>query len=494
MFLGLLLGTLALTACTSVGPNFKAPAAPSATRYTHGMNTASEKARLSATQNLSIGRAVARDWWTVFGSSELNNLVMQALQNNFTIAAALATLRQARQLYAAQSGSTLYPTVNGNLAANRNKSNVASIGQKGSEHTIYNLYNAGINVNYNLDLFGGNRRALEALAAQAEYQRFQLAGARLTVAANVVTGVIDQAQLRDQVVATEAIIMAQQNQVDIASKRFKLGAIARLDLLTLQTQLEQTRATLPSLRNRLDQTDHLLATLIGQAPAVADIPKFSLVEFSLPTQLPMVIPSQLVRRRPDIQASTALLQEATAQYGVAVSKLFPQINLSASLGYEALTTSALFGPGSLVWTLAGQLAQPLFNAGLRAGANAAQASLQAAGANYQQTVLLALRNVADVLRQLDNDAQGLQAQVAADTASQESLKLVQQQYQLGAASYLQLLTAQQQAQQTRLSLIAAQAARLVDSAALYQAMGGGVLEATSTMASEPHSTQRTGKE
>ncbi|MBS0329445.1 MAG: TolC family protein, partial [Proteobacteria bacterium] len=221
---------------------------------------------------------------------------------------------------------------------------------------------------------------------------------------------------------------------------------------------------------------HLLAVLTARAPGAADMPRFTLTDFTLPERLPVAVPSDLVRQRPDIQASTALLHAATAQYGVAVANLYPQIDLSASLGTQALTTGALFGPGSMIWTLAGQLAQPLFNAGLKAGANAAEASLQAAGANYQQTVLEALRNVADTLRQLDNDAQALQAQAAADTSAQASLDLVRQQYHLGAASYLQLLTAQQQAQQTRIGLIAAQAARLADSAALYQAMGGGVLD------------------
>ncbi len=419
--------------------------------------------------------AVAANWWTGFGSARLDGLVAQALENSPSLAAAEATLRQAQQTYAAQAGSTLYPTVNAKLGASRNASNASSFGQSGGGQNIYNLYSAGIAVGYNLDLFGGNRRALEALAAQADYQAYQLAGARLSLAGNVVTTAFGQAQVAAQIEATEAILKAQQSQLDIAHKRFELGAAAKAAVLTLQTQVEQTRATLPPLRNKLEQADHLLAVLIGQAPGAAPVPRFTLADFQLPATLPLVVPSELVRQRPDIQASTALLHAATAQYGVAVSNLYPQLNLSASLGTQALTTGALFGPGSMIWSLAGSLAQPLFNAGLKAGANAAEASLQAAGANYQQTVLQALRNVADALRQLDNDAQTLQAQAAADASAQESLKLVEQQYKLGAASYLQLLTAQQQAQQTRIGLIAAQAARLADSAALYQAMGGGVV-------------------
>ncbi|TXH76576.1 MAG: efflux transporter outer membrane subunit [Thiobacillus sp.] len=465
-YVGWLAATAMVAGCTTVGPDFRTPDAPTVTRYT----------REAPPQRVVMGEAVAPEWWTAFGSPRLDDLVKQALHDNFTLAAAEATLRQGQQLHAAQAGSTLYPTVNAKLGASRNQANAAGRGEGGNQQTLYNLYNAGVAVNYNFDLFGGNRRALEALAAQADYQAYQLAGARLALAGNIVTTAFAQAQLGEQIAATDAILQAQQDQLDIARKRFELGATARTEVLALQTQVEQTRASLPPLRNQLEQADHLLAVLTARAPGAADMPRFTLTDFTLPERLPVVVPSDLVRQRPDIQASTALLHAATAQYGVAVSNLYPQIDLSASLGTQALTTGALFGPGSMIWTLAGQLAQPLFNAGLKAGANAAEASLQAAGANYQQTVLEALRNVADTLRQLDNDAQALQARAAADASAQASLDLVRQQYHLGAASYLQLLTAQQQARQTRIGLIAAQAARLADSAALYQAMGGGVLD------------------
>ncbi|MGC9163341.1 MAG: efflux transporter outer membrane subunit [Thiomonas sp.] len=467
-----------LAGCTTVGPDFKSPAPPEVGQYTRRAlpaQTASAPGALGAAQRFQTVEQLAPDWWRAYGSATLDTLVSTALRNSPTLAAAEATLRQAQQTYAAQAGSTLYPTAGAKLGVSRNQTNTASFGQSSKSTNVFNLYNATVAVNYNFDLFGGNRRALEALAAQADFQRYQLDAARLTLAANVVTAAVTQAQLAAQIAATEAILKAQQDQLDIARKRFELGAAARTDVLSLQTQVEQTRASLPPLRNRLEQTDHLLAALLGQAPGAAEIPRFSLADFALPQTLPVVVPSQLVQQRPDIQASAALLHAATAQYGVAISNLYPQINLSASLGTQALTAGALFGPGSTVWALAGQLAQPLFNKGLRAGANAAEASLQAAAANYQQTVLQALRNVADVLRALDNDAQTLQAQAAADASAQDSLKLIEQQYKLGAASYLQLLTAQQQAQQTRIGLIAAQAQRLADSAALYQAMGGGVV-------------------
>jgi NodT family efflux transporter outer membrane factor (OMF) lipoprotein len=433
---------------------------------------ATPSAVLGASQRLVSGQSVSATWWQNFGSSKLNTLIDQALQASPTLAAAQATLRQAQQTYASQAGSSEYPQVDANLGAKRDHITNASFGQTGIERT-FSLYNVGATVAYNLDVFGGNRRALEALAAQADYQRYQFEGARLTLAANIVTAAMTQAQYAAQISATEAILAAQQSQLDIAHKRFELGAIARGDELSLQTQVEQTRASLPPLRNQLQQTNHLLAVLAGEAPGAAKIPQFGLSDFTLPTDVPLLVPSELVRQRPDIQASEALLHAANAEYGVAISKSYPQINLSATLGTEALATSSLFGAGSMIWSLVGQVAQPLFNGGLKAGVNAAQASFDAAAANYQQSVLQGLRNVADVLRALDNGAQTLQAQAAANAAAQAALDLIQQQYQLGSVSYLQLLTAQQQAQQTRVNLIAAQTQRLTNTAALYQAMGGG---------------------
>ena len=459
----------------AVGPDFKRPEPPSVSGYTATVlpaQTASAPGSLGDAQRFVAGGSIPAAWWQELGSARLNELVQQALQSSPTLEAAKATLRQAQQTYEAQAGSTLYPQATGKLGGQRQNINNAPSGQEGGERT-FDLYNASVGVSYNLDLFGGNRRALEALAAQADYQRYQFEGARLTLAANVVTTAILQAQLAAQIRASETILAAQEEQLDITRRRRALGAASQNDVLALQVQVEQSRAAIPPLRNRLEQTNHLLAVLIGRPPGSEAMPQFTLADFTLPTELPLRVPSELARRRPDIQASEALLHAANAQYGAAVSKQYPRITLSADLGFQALTAASLFGSGSLVWGLAGQLAQPLFNKGLRNEARAAESGFDAVAANYRQTVLQALRNVADVLRALDNDAQTLAAQAAADASAQESLKLMWQQYALGAVSYLQLLIAQQQAQQTAINLIAARAQRLADTVALYQSMGGG---------------------
>jgi NodT family efflux transporter outer membrane factor (OMF) lipoprotein len=462
-----------LAGCT-VGPDFRRPEPPAVQDYTATAlpsQTASTPSALGGAQRFVAQAPIDDAWWRQFGSPKLNALIERALQSSPSLAAAQATLHQAEQTYAAQAGSTLLPQANGQLGVQRQRMTPAVQGQTGPERT-FTLYNASVGVSYNLDLFGGNRRALEALAAQTDFQRFQLEGARLALAANVVTAAIAEAQLAAQIAATEEILAAQTEQLELTRRRLELGNATELDVVSLQTQVEQTRAGIVPLRNRLEQTNHLLAILIGEPPAAATIPSLTLADFKLPTDLPVQVPSELARRRPDIRASEALLHVASAQYGVAVSRLYPQLTLTGNVGSEALTSTALFGPNSLVWGLAGQLAQPLFNAGLRPAARAAEAGLDAAAANYRQTVLQALRNVADVLRALDNDALALQAEAAADASAQRSLDLVKQQYRLGVATYLQLLIAQQQAQQTRIGLIAAQAQRLADTAALYVAMGG----------------------
>lgn len=471
-FTFILLGLL--TGC-AVGPDFKRPATPDTQSYTATplpAQTSSVPTPLGEAQHFVAGGWVNPQWWQELGSPKLNALIDDALQASPTLAKSQAVLRQAQELYAAQAGSTLYPQVDATLGAQRQRSTPSSLGQVG-EPREFSLYNAGVGARYTLDLAGATRRSLEALAANIDYQRYQLEGARLTLTGNIATATVTQARLAGQIQATEAILHSQKEQLGLTRERVRLGHAAPDDVLALQTMVEQTRAGIPLLRNQLQQNDHLLAVLAGREPGAGGLPCFSLQEFTLPADLPLTVPSELVRNRPDIQAAEALLHSANAEYGVAIAKLYPQLNLSATLGSQALTTGALFGSGSAVWSLVAQLTQPLFNPGLPAEKRAALAAFDAAAANYRNVVLEALRNVADVLRALDNDAQRLAALAAADAAAQESLASMQRQYSLGAAGYIQLLTAQQQAQQTRISLIEAQARRLADSVALYQAMGGG---------------------
>ncbi|MGE5248437.1 MAG: efflux transporter outer membrane subunit, partial [Verrucomicrobiota bacterium] len=405
---------------------------------------------------------------------ELDRLVRKALSDSPTLAAAQATLREAEENRRAQFGALL-PSVDGGLTARREKITGASFGESGSTSFLFTLYNASVNVSYALDLFGGTRRELEALGAEIGFQRFQLEGAWLALTANVVTTAVQEAALRAQIRATREIVAAEEEQLSLVKRQFELGGVARTEVLAQQAQLSQTRTTLPPLEKQLAQNRHRLAVLAGKFPGEAGtLPEFDLDGMTLPRELPVSLPSSLARQRPDVRAAEELLHAASARVGVATANLYPQITLTGSLGSETTRFGDLLGSGTSVWSLGAGLLQPIFRGGeLTAKRRAAVAAYDQAEAQYRETVLEAFRNVADTLRALEIDARALQAQSDAEAAARTSLDLARKQFRLGAASYLTLLNAERQHQQARIGLIQAQAARFSDTAALFQALGGG---------------------
>ncbi len=488
--LALAVGSLA-TGC-AVGPDFRPPEAPQTSRYTETplpRETAGTQGTGGAPQKFVSGGAIEQQWWTLFRSQALDRLIRDAIVDSPNLAAAQATLRQAKENYTASSGALLYPGVDANVSATREKFSGAAIGQGNVGTAIFNLYNASVNVSYMLDIFGHNRRELEGLQALVDYQGFQLDGAYLALTANVVTAAVREASLRAQIQATREIIASEEQQLELVERQQRLGAVARLAVLAQSTQLAQTRATLPPFERDLAQTRHLLAVLVGKLPSEASLPSFELDALTLPQELPVSLPSDLVRQRPDIRASEALLHQASAQIGVATANLYPQITLTGSIGSETTHFRDLLGSGSGIWGIGAALLQPLFHGGqLQAERRAAIAAYDQAGAQYRETVLQAFQNVADSLRSLDDDARTLKAQADAEALSRDTLDLTQRQYQLGAVSYLALLVAQRQYQQARIALVQAQSARYADVAALFQALGGGWWNRESTAATAGPST------
>lgn len=465
----------ALLAGCAAGPDFRPPEPPAdagALTTPVRAQTASAAAPLGGAQHWSERMDLGAPWWRQLGSQPLDALINEALTASPTLAAAQATLRQAQELQSAQTAALELPRADLALGSQRQRTSPSAQGQTGPGRE-FSLHSASVGVQYQLDLAGGNRRALEAVAARTEHRRYQLEAARLGLAASVATAAIAQARLAAQGEALQALADNQERQWALARERVRLGQAVPDEALALQAQWEQTRSGLPLLRKQQQQAGHLLAMLAGRAPGAAAPPAFTLGDFRLPEALPLVVPSELVRQRPDIQAAQALMQAASADHGVAVARLYPQIRLSASLGSQTLSTGALFGGGSAVWALVGQLTQPLFNPALPAERRAALAALDAAAANYQVVVLDALRGVADAMRAVEGDAEALAALARADAAAQGSLQSMERQHALGSASYLQLLVAQQQAVQVRSNLVAAQAQRLADSALLFQAVGAG---------------------
>lgn len=469
----LLLSSL-LSSCT-VGPDFLQPAAPKTSHYTETPlpeKTESTSATTGEAQRFVSGQDIPADWWVLFHSETLNGMVRQALADSPNIAAAEARLRQAQENLKVQQGA-FYPQIDLNGADTRERFSAAAFGVP-LPASIFTLYNASVNISYDLDLFGGVRRAVEGARAETEYQAYELKAAHLALVSNLATTAFKEAALRGQLDATREMIAAQAEQLAVMEKQLILGGVAQLDVITERRQAEQTKATLPPLAKELEQTRNQLAVYVGKLPSEGHLPEFHLDAFTLPQELPVSLPSALVRQRPDILAAEAKLHEASANIGIATANLFPQFKLSASYGPETIMASEFFKKDSMIWLLGGSLTQPLFHGGeLMAARRASQAAYDAAAVNYRQTVLQAFQNVADTLKALEADARTLEARANAKARAKASWEITEQQYKLGGINRLVVLDAERQYQQACFDLAQVQAIRLADTAALFAALGGG---------------------
>ncbi len=458
------------------GPNFHPPPAPQPQRYTETplpRKTTTAASPGGQAQYFVPCQDIPAQWWALFHSPDLNALIEQGIINNPTIAAARAALRVAQENLRAEVGMLL-PLVTGQSNAGKQRFTGATIGQSTVAPTEFNLFNAAINVSYTFDVFGGIRRQLEALGAQVDFQQFELEATYLNLTANIVTTAITEASLRAQIQATHELIKAEEKTLKIIKGQFSLGGASGADVYSQETLLAQTIAMLPPLEKNLTQTRNALAALIGQLPSESCIPYFDLNQLHLPRHLPLSIPSALVRQRPDVQAAEALMHAANAQIGVATANMLPQFTLTAVYGTEATQLKNLFRERTTYWNYMFQMLQTLFDAGtLSAQRRAAIAAYQQAAAQYQQTVLQAFQNVADSLRAVEMDAYELRAQAQAEASAYKSLDISRKQFTLGAINYPTLLLAELQYQRAKIARIQAQAQRYIDTAALFQALGGG---------------------
>ncbi len=471
-----LLAAAALSACAA-GPDFHSPAPPATEHYTRApqpADTVASPGHGGDAQSLSAAHGLPVDWWTLFHSQALDELIRQALADSPTVQAAKATLQTAMENYKAQRGALLLPAADAQLSATREREPGAVAGEPQVPSLLFNVFDASVNVTYRLDIFGASRRQIEGLRALADYQRWELEAADLTLAGNVVTTAVNIASLHAQVAALSDIVASEREQLKVVQRQFDAGGASRVDVLTQKTQVAQNEALLPGLEKQLDQARHRLAVLAGRTPDDAQIPDFTLEQLTLPTELPLSVPAKLVRQRPDVQAAEALLHQSSAQLGVATANLYPQLNLSGSIGSETIAARDLFGTDSSAWNIGGSLLQPLFHGGeLQSLKRAARADLDRATAEYRQAVLSALQDVADTLRALESDARTLQADTVTENDAQDTLTMTRLQYKAGGVSYLTLLNAERTYLGARESRVQAEAARYADTAALFQALGGG---------------------
>ena len=468
---------LGILAACAVGPDFKQPDAPKVSSLT-------EKPippKLATTpdvpggseQTLVESKDIPAKWWELFKSPELDILIRKALEQNPNLAAADAALRAAQENVSAQIGGQYFPQIGGNASSTRQQLPYAVYGLPHGD-PIYNLYNTTVNISYVPDFFGRARRTVENARAQAEISQYQLEGAYLNLTSNLVTSAVREAQLRAQYQATKEILEAQTYFANIIKQQLEIGSVSKVDLTSQQALVASSQAELLVYEKNVAFARNQLAALTGEYPGSAVIKGFNLGDLHLPDQLPLSLPSSLVRQRPDILAAESAMKSTNALVGVATANLLPQITLSGAEGSAALTTGALFGPTAALWSIAGGLFQPLFQGGqLLAQRRGAMANYEQAVFQYQAAVITAFQQVADALQALDADAKALTAATDTERYAKETLNLVQDQYRFGTASYLQVLYYQTQYQNAKIRSLQAQALRFSDTAALFTALGGG---------------------
>jgi len=459
------IATLLVVVGCKVGPSFTPQAPPKLTEFSA---TPLPDATVGDAQRFLKGQAVPAAWWTTFGSPELNRRMDLALAHSPTLASAQAAVRRAREDLVAAGGS-LSPAVDAQAGVSRSLPGPAV-----GIYSPYTIYSATLNVSYTLDLFGGTRRRVEGLQAQVDLRRWLLTGTYLSLTSNVAIATVQEASLAEQLQAARDVAALLEEQTALTGRQVEIGVKSQGDLLALQAQLAASRAILPPLAQQLEQVRNQLAVYLGGYPSETRLEPVALAGLTLPRDLPVSLPSQVVQRRPDIQAAQAQLHAATAQVGVATAALLPQITLGAFAGPQALTYQDMFKGSNETWGVSFGLLQPIFHGGaLRAQKRGAEAGVDQALADYRQTVLVAFANVSDALNALRFDAQTLQAQVESEQAAARSLDLAKAQFRIGAASYLQLLDATRSWHLARMGLIRARATSLSDTTALYAALGGG---------------------
>jgi len=471
-----LLAPLLATGCV-VGPNFKPPAPPPVSSYTATppeTTAATPGVPGGTAQHFIAGADLPADWWSLFHSTALNALIEQALAHNADLKAAQAALLVAHENVRAQKGAYA-PQVSAGASVTRNKDPSATLAPVPANNSFaYTLITPTVSVSYVPDVFGLNKRTVESLAAQEQATRYQMIAVDITLTANVAEAAITEASLEDQIATTNELIGLGRQILSLLEYQKSKGFIGGADIAAQQTQLAQLEASLPPLIKQREQQKDLLAVLIGGYPVQTAGEKFSLADFTLPPDLPLSLPSVLVGQRPDVLQAEENMHAASAEIGVARANRLPNITLSANAGSNALAIGQIFGPGTGFWNIGAALLAPIFDGGTKLHQErAARYAYQQTAEQYRGTVLTAFQNVADTLVALDQDADTLKADAAAVDAAKKSLDLARLQYKDGYAAYLSVLNADQAYQQARLAQVQAEADRFTDTAALFQALGGG---------------------
>jgi NodT family efflux transporter outer membrane factor (OMF) lipoprotein len=458
-----------LAGCAAVGPDFKSPVPLPASGYAMAGD--------EPTPQAALGERLAGDWWELFRSPEIDQTVRAAVAGNRSLEAARQSLAEARDAVAAQAPRT---RMEASAALEETRVNLTQFGfsqfpgPNGPitlENPTFTSYSFGLNASYDFDLFGQRRREHERLLAAAEAQAYQADAAYLTLTAQVVGQSIAIAGLKAQIASAEDIVAADRSNLELVTKAFNLGGGTRLDVATIQTELAADQAQITPLRQQLVVARHALALLVGQPPSGWSPPDFDLERIGEPARLPVDLPSELVRERPDIRAAEARLHAAVAQIGVADADLYPKLTLTGNIAQGAMHPQDLFSYASTGFALGPGVTLPLLGRGqLHARTRMAEDAARGAFATYQQVVLNAFTQVADSLQAISHDDQAILDADRELAASSDQLRLQRMRYAAGKNALLPVLDAQRSYARARLASVRARAQRLQDTAALLYAV------------------------
>ena len=463
-----LVATMTLAGC-AFAPPAKPPAPPTPAHYAVQPTPADSAKADDVAQHFSLGARAVPAWWRLYGSDTLDAWVDEGLRNNPSLAATQHTLEAAHQLLRAQVGANMLPTLDAQGQTSRQRA--LGFPGIGPPTNLYDVYAGQLALSYNFDLFGATRHGIEQTAAQVDQQSYEFDAAKRALAANIVIAAINASSLAEQLSTSERLSTLAHEQAALTERSYRLGATSQDDVLVVQQQAASIDTSIPPLRSQALRARHALAVLMGRTPDQAPS-NLTLAQLHLPVDVPISVPSDLLQQRPDVLAAEASVHAASAQVGVATANLFPHISLSAALGSAAFKPANLFTASGSIWSAGVSLTQPIFHGGaLMAQRKAAMASYNASLAQYQQAVLNAFQNVADTLTALNQDALTLQAATDEAAAASQSFTDTDARYRLGAVSYPEAVISEQHLQSAKLSEIQARAARMSDTAALFQSMG-----------------------
>lgn len=422
-------------------------------------------------------KALQPDWWTMFNDPVLDQMMDNLLDTNFELARAEALYRQAQAtLQATRAG--LFPTLGTSASVTRSGSGGGSGGRVSngaviSGGSVQNQYSLTGTASWEVDVWGRIRRSIEADRAGLDASAADLASTRLSLQSTLAQTYFRLWSMDAEAVLMQRTVEAYERSLAMTRNRLDAGVATPADVAVATTQLENARAQLQSLVWQRSELEHALAELQGLAPSTFNLSVSAELPVALP-QVPVGVPAQLLQRRPDVAAAEQRVRQANASIGVAQAAWFPDLTLSAQGGYRSGQWAQWLTAPAQFWSLGPALALTLFDAGARsARVEQARAAYDAQAAGYRQSVLTALREVEDVMVQLDSLAQEAEIQDRALRAARESLAMTRNQYEAGLIDYLSVVQVETTALNAERTALSLKTSRLVATIQLIAALGGG---------------------